>query len=113
MPAPLTPVQFVARRSKASGSERANCQLFVTGLCNLIGVDQLDLAREDTRDNAYVFERRVEFVHGDAGESLGFIDCYRRGAFVLIAKKIRAGPGAAAKTFDSAMLHARGQGDES
>ena len=112
MPAPLTPAQFVAKWSKASGSERANYQLFITGLCDLIGVDQPDPAREDTRDNAYVFERRVQFAHGDGGESPGFIDCYRRGAFVLEAKKIKAGPGTAAKTFDSAMLRARGQGEQ-
>jgi hypothetical protein len=59
-----------------------------------------------------VFESRVQFAHGDGGESLGFIDCYRRGAFVLEAKKIKAAPGTAAKTFDCAMLRARGQGEQ-
>ncbi len=108
----LTPTQFIAKWSKASGSERANYQLFITGLCDLIGVEQPDPAREDTRDNAYVFERRVQFAHGDGGESLGFIDCFKRGAFVLEAKKIKASPATASKTFDSAMLRARGQGEQ-
>ena len=112
MPIPLTPAQFVTKWRKASGSERSNYQLFITGLCELIGVDQPDPSSEKTRDNAYVFERRVQFAHGDGGESLGFIDCYKRGAFVLEAKKIKLGPAAAAKTFDSAMLRARGQGEQ-
>jgi hypothetical protein len=111
MPAALSPAQFIAKWNKASGSERANYQLFITGLCDLIGVEQPDPARDDTRDNAYVFERRVQFAHGDGGESLGFIDCYKRDAFVLEAKKIKAGPNAT-KTFDSAMLRARGQGEQ-
>ncbi len=112
MPAALTPAQFIAKWSKASGSERANYQLFITGLCDLIGVEQPDPAREDTRDNAYVFERRVQFAHGDGGGSAGFIDCFKRGAFVLEAKKIKAAPSTLSKTFDSAMLRARGQAEQ-
>ena len=112
MPAALTPAQFIAKWAKASGSERANYQLFITGLCDLIGVEQPDPAREDTRDNAYVFERRVQFAHGDGGESRGFIDCFKRCAFVLEAKKIKAAPSATSKSFDSAMLRARGQAEQ-
>lgn len=107
----LTPAAFIAKWREASGSERANYQLFITDLCELLGADKPDPAREDTRDNAYVFERRVQFAHGDGGESLGFIDCYKRGAFVLEAKKIKAGP-SAVKSFDSAMLRARGQAEQ-
>ena len=60
----LTPIQFIAKWAKASGSERANYQLFIAGLCDLIGVEQPDPAREDTRGNACVFERRVQFALG-------------------------------------------------
>ena len=67
---------FIARWSAASGSERANYQLFVTELCELLGTPKPDPARDDTRDNAYVFERRVQFAHGDGTRSNGFIDCY-------------------------------------
>ena len=69
---------FVAKWRKASGSERANYQLFITELCELLGVDKPDPSSEDTRDNAYVFERRVRFAHRDGSESHGFIDCYKR-----------------------------------
>ena len=100
---------FILRWSEASGSERANYQLFVHELCRLLDLPSPDPARDDTRDNAYVFERRVSFAHGDGSTSAGYIDCYRRGAFVLEAKKIRAG--AATKGFDDALMRARAQAE--
>jgi len=100
--------RFISRWQAAGGSERANYQLFVGELTELLGLPRPDPARDDTRDNAYVFERRVRFRHGDGSESHGFIDCYRRGTFVLEAKKIRAGAG---KGFDDALQRARGQAE--
>ena len=79
---------FIARWQHADGSELANYQLFVTDLCQWLGVPTPDPAREDTRDNAYVFERRITFAHGDGSSSSGRIDCYKRGCYVLEAKKI-------------------------
>jgi hypothetical protein len=100
---------FINRWSLASGSERANHQLFVTELCELLGTPKPDPARDDTRDNAYVFERRVQFAHGDGTQSNGFIDCYQRGCFVLEAKKVRAS--VLTKSFDDALLRARAQAE--
>ena len=100
---------FITRWQAATGSERANHQLFLTELCALLGVPQPDPARDDTRDNAYVFERRVQFAHGDGSASNGFIDCYKRGHFVLEAKKVRAG--SHTKGFDDALLRARAQAE--
>jgi len=99
---------FIARWSAASGSERANYQLFVTDLCRLLDVEPPQPAFADAGENAYVFERRVTFRHGDGSESAGFIDCYRRGAFVLEAKKLKTG---GAQTFDDALLRARAQAE--
>jgi len=101
--------QFIERWQFASGSERANYQLFVHELCALLELPTPDPAREDTRDNAYVFERRVTFRHGDGTESPGFIDCYRRATFVLEAKKVKQAEG---KGFDDALLRARGQAEQ-
>ena len=100
---------FIARWQHASGSELANAQLFLSQLTRLLVLPQPDPAREDTRENAYVFERRVRFKHGDGSESEGRIDCYKRGAFVLEAKKLRQA--AATKGFDDAMLRARAQAE--
>lgn len=110
MPAPTPSVEaFISRWEAATGSERANYQLFLTELCALLDLPQPDPARDDTRENAYVFERRVTFRHGDGSESSGFIDLYRRAAFVCEAKKLRQTGG---KGFDDAMLRARGQAEQ-
>ncbi len=66
---------FLARWRTAGGSERTNYQLFIADLCALLEVEPPQPANEDTRDNAYVFERRVVFHHGDGSTSNGFIDC--------------------------------------
>ncbi len=81
---------FLQRWQAAGGSERANYQLFVTELCTLLDLPLPEPSRDDQRDNPYVFERRVSFAHGDGHSSVGFIDCYKRGAFVLEAKKLRS-----------------------
>jgi hypothetical protein len=54
-----------------------------------------------------VFERRITFAHGDG--SAGFIDCYKRGTFVLEAKRIKVG--AHTQGFDDALLRARAQAE--
>ena len=100
---------FIARWSKVTGTERANYQLFITELCGLLDVPLPEPASDDTGENAYVFERRITFAHGDGQQSFGFIDCYRRGAFVLEAKKVKAGTGT--KGFDDALLRARTQAE--
>ncbi|MFA7281182.1 MAG: DNA methyltransferase, partial [Sterolibacterium sp.] len=99
---------FIARWQHADGSELANAQTFVRELCELLGVPVPDPARADTADNVYVFERRIVFRHGDGGSSEGRIDCYRRGAFVLEAKKLRSG---GTRSFDDALMRARAQAE--
>ena len=100
--------RFIARWQAASGGERANYQLFIGELCSLLALPTPEPASEDTRENTYVFERRVRFAHGDGSTSNGFIDCYRRGAFVLEAKKEARSAG---RAFDDAMQRARGQAE--
>jgi hypothetical protein len=59
-----------------------------------------------------MFERPVTFRHGDGGSSAGRIDCYKRGCFVLEAKKIKVGAGGTAKAgYDDALLRARSQAE--
>ena len=109
MDQPTRVATFIQRWRGVSGSERANYQLFIADLCDLLGVPHPEPAHEHTRDNAYVFERRVTFSHGDGRQSNGYIDCYKRGAFVLEAKKVKAG--AHTKGFDDALLRARSQAE--
>jgi hypothetical protein len=98
---------FIHRWQKASGSERANHQLFVTELCDLLALPRPDPATEDNAENAYVFERLVSFHNPDGSTHRGFIDCYRRGAFILEAKA--TGKTLGSGQWDNAMLRAQGQ----
>jgi hypothetical protein len=105
----VTPDSFITRWQHADGSELANAQSFVRELCELLDVPVPDPARADTLDNAYVFERRVIFRHGDGGSSEGRIDTYRRACFVLESKKLKQNQ--QTKGFDDGMQRARAQAE--
>ena len=79
--------RFIAHWGSTGGSELANTQSFINGLCHLIGVPQPDGSRTDDTHNDYVFERRVFQDNGDGTQSFGRIDCYRRDCFILEAKQ--------------------------
>ena len=100
---------FLTNWRNADGSERANYQLFLTQLCTLLDMPLPAPATGQPEQDSYVFERRVQFRHGDESESAGFIDLYRRGEFVLEAKKLK--PGLTAPGFDAALLRARSQAE--
>ncbi len=78
---------FLLRWEASGAAERANYQLFLSELCDLLDVPRPEPTRPDDRDNAYVFERSVTFRHGDGSSSVGRIDLYKRGCFVLEAKQ--------------------------
>jgi len=123
-------VQAFIERWEASGAaERANCQSFLSELCALLDVPPPEPATPDTRLNAYVFERDVTFHHGDGSTSIGRIDLYKRGCFVLEAKqgssenksadpleparKLKKGTARRGTVaWDDAMLRARGQAEQ-
>ncbi len=80
--------RFIAQWCDTGGSELANTQSFINGLCRLIGVEPPDGSRTDDSQNDYVFERRVFQDNGDGTPpSFGRIDCYKRGSFILEAKQ--------------------------
>ncbi|MBP7468030.1 MAG: class I SAM-dependent DNA methyltransferase, partial [Thauera sp.] len=101
---------FIARWQRAGGSERANYQLFLTELCEVLGLPRPDPAGDDTRDNAYVFERRVVIRQPDGSANNGFIDLYRRSGFVCEAKQ--TGRALDSSGWDKAMLRAHNQADQ-
>jgi hypothetical protein len=96
---------FIERWQGVTASELATAQTFVMDLCELLGVSK----PHPTPAQDYMFERPVTFSHGDGSSSAGRIDCYRRGHFVLEAKKLKAG--AHTKGFDDGLLRARSQGE--
>ena len=77
---------FIQRWQGKNGSEKANYQLFLTELCELLAVDKPEPAQADNKHNAYVFERRVDMLESLGKASTGFIDLYKRDSFVLEAK---------------------------
>lgn len=96
---------FITRWKGVTASELATAQSFVMDFCELLGVAK----PHPTPEQDYMFERPVTFAHGDGSNSPGRIDCYRRGHFVLEAKKLKSG--AHTKGFDDGLLRARSQGE--
>ncbi len=76
---------FIAHWSNVPISERAQYQTFIIQLCRLIGAPAPD--DKQTGDLDYCFERPVRFVHDDGSSQPGYIDCAKRGCFVLEAKQ--------------------------
>ena len=90
-PATLPSVEaFIARwQGREGGQERANYALFLSELCDVLGVARPDPASATTEANDYVFERVVQDLHAEGGVSHRRIDLYKRGSFVLEAKQSR------------------------
>jgi len=100
---------FIDRWRDTGGKERANYQLFLTELCHLLGLPGPEPAGPDPKQNAYVFERRVDIHHADGTVNRGYIDLYKRGHFVLEAKQVSEQH--ESSRWDKAMLRAAAQAD--
>ncbi|WP_422155881.1 hypothetical protein KV699_02400 [Vreelandella titanicae] len=101
---------FIERWTDSTGTEKANYQLFLSELCALLELPSPDPANKDNNENAYTFERRVDIQNPDGSENRGFIDLYKRSAFVLEAKQ--TGKGLETKGWDKAMQAAYNQADQ-
>lgn len=55
----MTVDQFIAEWRVSGGSELANTQSFINGLCDLIGAPRPDPSKANVARNDYVFERSV------------------------------------------------------
>jgi hypothetical protein len=85
--------KFIERWKASGGSERANFQQFAIELTQLLDVPTPKPATSDAQNDDYRFERPVTFIHTGV-QSRGFIDLYRRGAFIMEAKQGIAQPSA-------------------
>jgi hypothetical protein len=83
----VTYPEFEARWRPAGGAERANYGLFLTDLCDLLGVARPDVTTDNPAQDAYVFERAVVFDDGAGKKSTGRIDLYKRSCFVCETKQ--------------------------
>ncbi len=90
MTEPLTSLPaFITRWQNSGAAERANYQLFLSELCDALDLPRPEPTVDDDTANAYVFEKTVPLPHGTVGR----IDLYRRGCFVLEAKQGSDRPG--------------------
>ena len=87
---------FISKAKASGGAERANYQLFVVELCEVLCIPRPEYASEDTALDNYVFERKVAFAHPDGSTTSGWIHCYRRDHFILEAKQSKKRTAAAA-----------------
>ena len=78
---------FILRwQGQEGGQERANYALFLSELCDLLGVKRPQPASATHETNDYVFERAVKKVRDD-GDAHGRIDLYKKNSFILEAKQ--------------------------
>jgi hypothetical protein len=78
---------FVERWKRSEAAERANYVLFLTELCDFLGLPRPDPTQAEEHENTYVFEKTVDFKNLDGSVAHGRIDLYRRSHFVLEAKQ--------------------------
>lgn len=77
--------EFIREAAESGGAERANAHKFLDGLADVLGVRRPNYTSGDARADEYVYERPLAFR--DGRQSKGFIDLYKRGAFVLETKQ--------------------------
>lgn len=82
-----TTENFISRWKASGASERANYQLFLTELCDLLGVEKPKPATDKVHEAFFTFERPVEFDDGEGKKTTNFIDLYKQHCFVLEAKQ--------------------------
>lgn len=90
---------FLNRWTSSAAAERANYQLFLSELCDLLDVPRPKPSVAGG-ENHYVFERSVTIRHPSGESSNGRIDLYKRGCFVLEAKQGASAEPAVGNLFD-------------
>lgn len=78
---------FIARWKNSGVSERANYQLFLTELCDLLGVEKPRPATDKVHEASYNLKRPVDFNDGEGKITTNYIDLYKQHCFVLEAKQ--------------------------
>jgi hypothetical protein len=89
-PCHATIESFISRwTAREGGAERANYQMFLSELCDVLGVKRPDPAGAEREQNDYVFERAVRPRGSDTTTAPKRIDLYKKNAFILEAKQSR------------------------
>jgi hypothetical protein len=76
--------EFITRwTAREGGAERANYQMFLSELCDVLDVPRPDPAGADREQNDYVFERAVRPRGSESTKNPKRIDLYNKGSFIL------------------------------
>jgi hypothetical protein len=78
---------FVAKWSASGAAERANKDAFLLELCDVLDVPQPAPTTGDPLRDTYVFEKDAILPHEGGTTTIGKIDLYKEGAFILEAKQ--------------------------
>lgn len=78
---------FIERWQNSGAAERANYQMFLSELCDIIGVPRPDPTSPDPTKNRYVFDRAITRTHPDGSTTTNYIDLYKAGHFVNETKQ--------------------------
>jgi hypothetical protein len=84
---PDAPHDFITRWQKSDGAERSNYALFLSELCDFVGVDRPEPSQGIEDFNTYVIDKSIQIRNPDGTTSRGFIDLYKKNTFVLEAKQ--------------------------
>ena len=83
----MTVEGFIAKWAASEASERANKDSFLNELCWVLGVPVPDPVTRDADRDRYVFEKDATLINEGKKNSVGKIDLYKHGCFVLEAKQ--------------------------
>jgi restriction-modification enzyme MmeI-like protein len=78
---------FIARWSESAAAERANKDLFLTELCDVLGVERPEPSTGEGDRDQYVFEKGALLLKDGQRTTTGHVDLYKAGCFVLEAKQ--------------------------
>ena len=90
-----TPAQitaFITRWETSGAAERANYQMFLSELCDIIGVPRPDPTSPDPAKNRYVFDRAITRINPGGSTAPNYIDLYKAGCFVNETKQGLSAP---------------------
>jgi hypothetical protein len=78
---------FICKWAASAAAERANKDAFLLDLCDVLEVPKPNPSTGDPEKDTYVFERDALTPHEGGTVSVGKIDLYKEGHFVLEAKQ--------------------------
>lgn len=78
---------FIEKWSASGGAERANKDGFLAELCDVLGVPRPDPVTGDPEKDLYVFEADAVLLHEGDSHTVGKMDLYKHGCFLLEAKQ--------------------------